>query len=77
MLKPIGLKLVCMGATDIEIDEAADYFETKMYWSHFNAETNVKIITECGFIFIWSKIITNSAFPKSSHLFVLECKNIL
>ncbi len=74
MLKPGGLLLACMGAMDIEIDEAADYLGTKMYWSHFDAETNTKIITGCGFHVLWSKIVEDSTFPGSSHLFVLARK---
>lgn len=74
ILKPMGLILLCMGATDIEIDEVEDYFGIKMYWSHFNDEINIKIITACGFKIIWSKIVADPTCPNSNHLFVLARK---
>ena len=74
MLEPKGLLLACMGAMDIKIDKAADYLGTTMYWSHFDAETNIKIITRCGFHVLWSKIVDDSTCPGSSHLFVLARK---
>lgn len=74
MLKPMGLILVCMGTTDIELEEAEDYLGTTMYWSHFDAETNIDLITKCGFKVLWSKIIADPTSPGSSHLFIYARK---
>ncbi len=74
MLKPMGLILVCMGAIDIEHDEAEDYLGSKMYWSHFDAKTNIDLITKCGFNILWSKIIADATCPGSNHLFIFARK---
>ncbi|MBU7009320.1 MAG: class I SAM-dependent methyltransferase [Theionarchaea archaeon] len=70
MLTPKGLLLLCMGADDIE-DDIADYWGVPMYWSHYDADTNIEMIKECGFSIFWSKIVEDSTDPESSHLFVL------
>ncbi len=81
MLRPPGLVLLCMGAGDLtdEIDE--NYLGTRMCWSHYDADTNIEMLKECGFNVIWSKIVTDSTDPGSAHLFVLaqkaECEDKL
>jgi ubiquinone/menaquinone biosynthesis C-methylase UbiE len=74
ILKPNGLVLLCMGSVDIQGDVAEDYYGAPMYWSHYDAETNIKMIKECKFNLIWSKIVTDSTYPESTHLFVLAKK---
>lgn len=71
MLKPKGLLLACMGSEDLEDDINEDYFSTTMYWSHYDVDTNTAMIEACGFTIIWSKIVTDSTYPESTHLFVL------
>ena len=71
MLKPKGLLLVCMGSEDLEDDISEDYCGTTMYWSHYGVDTNTAMIEACGFTIIWSKIVTDSTYPESTHLFVL------
>lgn len=73
MLKPKGLILVCMGADDLK-DDVAEYFGTRMYWSHYDADTNKRLITKCGFNIMLSRIVPDSIHPESSHLFVLAKK---
>ena len=74
MLKPGGLALLCLGANDIEHDIEEDYHGSPMYWSHFDAETNLRLIGEAGFEIILSKAIADSTYPASQHLFVLASK---
>ncbi|NVM31225.1 MAG: class I SAM-dependent methyltransferase [Candidatus Helarchaeota archaeon] len=74
MLKPSGLILLCLGATDIERDEIEDYFGTKMYWSHFDADTNIELIKACGFNLISVKLVADATSPGSNHLFILASK---
>lgn len=73
MLKPRGLLLVCMGADDLKND-VGEYFGTRMYWSHYDADTNMRLITRCGFNIMLSKIVPDCIHPESSHLFVLAKK---
>jgi SAM-dependent methyltransferase len=74
MLKPGGLALLCLGANNIEHDIEEDYHGSPMYWSHFDAETNLRLIVEAGFEIILSKAIADSTCPTSKHLFVLASK---
>ena len=74
MLKPSGLALLCLGADDLERDIAEDYLGARMYWSHYDAETNLNMIKECGFDIIWSRIVADATSLGSAHLFVLAQK---
>ncbi len=73
MLKPSGLVLLCLGADDLEKD-IQDYHGARMYWSHYDAETNLILIKEGGFDIIWSIVVADSTSPGASHLFVLAQK---
>ncbi|HEY42215.1 MAG TPA: methyltransferase domain-containing protein [Dehalococcoidia bacterium] len=76
MLKISGLALLCMGAGDLPEDIADDWLGTRLYWSHFDAETNLKMIVDCGFRIIWSRRITEQlVFGGGEHLFVLAQKD--
>jgi SAM-dependent methyltransferase len=74
LLKPSGLMLLCMGADDLEKD-IHDYHGTRMYWSHYDAETNLNMVKECGFDILWSRVVADSTSPGASHLFVLAQKD--
>lgn len=74
LLKPSGLALLCMGNGDLADDVATDYFGTTMYWSHYDAETNLRIMRDCGFQILWSKPITDTLDANATHLFVLAEK---
>jgi len=71
ILEPSGLALLCMGAGDLPTDVGEDYFGVRMFWSHYDADTNIKLLAECGFDIIWSKIVADESSPGSAHLFVL------
>lgn len=74
MLKPSGWVLLCLGADDLEKDIDEDYLGTRMYWSHYDAETNLNMVKECGFDIIWSRVVADDTSPGSAHLFVLAQK---
>jgi ubiquinone/menaquinone biosynthesis C-methylase UbiE len=57
MLKPVGLVLLSMGFSDSAVDIEEDFFGARMYWSHFDAETNLKMLADCGFNVVWSDIV--------------------
>ena len=73
ILKPAGLVLLCLGADDLEKD-IQDYHGARMYWSHYDAETNLNLVKEGGFEIIWSRMVADSTSPGASHLFVLAQK---
>ncbi len=77
MLKPGGLLLVCMGASDWA-GEVEEFYGAPMYWSHFDAETNLRMVREAGFAVIWSRMIADTLDPEnpSAHLFVLAQRRV-
>ena len=75
ILRPSGLALLCLGAGDLANDIDENYLGARMYWSHYDADTNIRMLQECGFNVIWSKIVADSTDPGSAHLFVLAQKN--
>jgi len=74
ILKPGGLALLCLGANDLENDLVDDYNGAPMYWSHFDAETNLNLLSTCGFDIICSELINDATSPVAHHLFVLAGK---
>ncbi len=72
MLKPGGLLLVCMGASDWP-GEVEEFYGAPMYWSHFDAQTNLRMVREAGFAVIWSRSVADMLDPENAsvHLFVL------
>jgi SAM-dependent methyltransferase len=74
MLKPGGFALLCLGAEHLIDDVDENYLGTRMYWSHYDAETYLKMLKECGFTIIWSRHVTDATCEGSGHLFVLSRK---
>lgn len=75
LLRPSGLALLCMGADDLERGIEEDFPGVRMYWSHYDAGTNLKMIRECGFNINWSEIVADNTSPGSTQLFILAQKN--
>jgi len=71
LLKPSGLALLCLGADDLEDDIVEDYLGVRMYWSHYDVETNLGLIASSGFELILSRVVADASCPGSGHLFVL------
>lgn len=74
MLKPGGLALLCLGAENLVDDIDENYLGTRMYWSHYDTETYLKMLSECGFSIIWSKRVEDATCEGAGHLFVLAQK---
>lgn len=74
MLKPGGLALLCLGAEHLIDDIDENYLGTRMYWSHYDTETYLKMLNECGFSIIWAKHVTDESCEGAGHLFVLAKK---
>jgi ubiquinone/menaquinone biosynthesis C-methylase UbiE len=74
MLKSGGLALLCLGAEHLIDDIEEDYLGTRMYWSHFDTKTYLKMLKECGFSMLWSKRVADETCEGAGHLFVLAKK---
>ncbi len=71
ILKPEGLALLCMGAADSPGDTEDEYQGTRMYWSHYDKETNVQMLRECGLEILWARVVVDPDGSGGGHLFVL------
>ena len=71
ILKPGGWALLCLGAEDLADDIDENYLGTRMYWSHYDTDTYLKMLKDCGFSVVWSKRIADETCEGSGHLFVL------
>jgi Methylase involved in ubiquinone/menaquinone biosynthesis len=74
MLKPGGLVMLCLGAESLIDDIDENYLGTRMYWSHYDTETYLKILNAVGFSIIWSKRVADDTCEAAGHLFVLAQK---
>jgi ubiquinone/menaquinone biosynthesis C-methylase UbiE len=70
-LKPNGLALLCLGAEHLIDDIDENYLGTRMYWSHYDTDTYLKMLIECGFSPVWSKFVGDGSCEGAGHLFVL------
>jgi ubiquinone/menaquinone biosynthesis C-methylase UbiE len=71
MLKPNGHALLCLGAEHLIDDIDENYLGTRMYWSHYDAETYLRMLKDCGFSLVWSKFVGDESFDAgANHLFV-------
>lgn len=73
-LRPGGLAILCLGAEDIEADVADDYFGQRMFWSHFDAPTYLKMLVDVGFAVDRHWFVQDESCPSANHLFVLAQK---
>ena len=74
MLKPGGYALLCLGAENLIDDIDENYLGTRMYWSHFDTDTYLKMLKDTGFSIGWSKRVSDETCEGSGHLFVLAQK---
>ena len=74
MLKPGGFALLCLGAEHLVDDIDENYLGTRMYWSHYDIATYLKMLKDCGFSVIWSKRVVDETCEGSGHLFVMAQK---
>ncbi len=73
MLKPGGFALLCLGADDLLENTEEDFHGNRMYWSDFDASTNLSMLEEIGFDIVLSKIVQDETYD-GKHLFVLAQK---
>lgn len=78
MLVPGGFLLASLGANDNPHDVEDDWLGAgaAMSWSHFDRETNLRLLREAGFEIIWDTLVTeDDAFGGGKHLFVLAMRS--
>jgi ubiquinone/menaquinone biosynthesis C-methylase UbiE len=73
MLKEGGYMMICFATVDEPGSVVDDFFGVKMYWSSFDAGTNVEMLKESGFEVVWIKLIFDDVTERQ-HLFVLTQK---
>ena len=74
MLKPNGLALLCLGAENLIDDIDENFLGTRMYWSHYDAKTYLRLLREYSFSLLWSKLVADESCEGAGHLFVLAQK---
>jgi len=74
ILKPGGVALLCLGAEHLVDDIEEDFFGARMYWSHYDRDTYLRMLTEIGFQIIWSRLVADESCEGAKHLFVLGQK---
>ena len=75
ILKPNGLALLCLGAENLIDDIDENYLGAGMYWSHYDTDTYLKMLKDCGFTIIWSKYVADGSCEGAGHLFLLVQKS--
>ena len=77
MLRTSGIALLCLGAENLANDIEEDFLGARMYWSHYDSETYLKMLKDSGFSIIWAKHIEDETCAGAKHLFVLAQKKVI
>jgi SAM-dependent methyltransferase len=71
VLVPGGHALLVLGAGDLPADhDENSWFGVPMYWSHFDADTNLELLARAGLEVEWNDIV-DDPMGHGRHLFVL------
>jgi ubiquinone/menaquinone biosynthesis C-methylase UbiE len=71
VLRRGGVALLCLGAEDVpEDDDAVSWLGTHMFWSHFDAETNLEMLRASRFDIIRHELVPDP-MDHGRHLFAL------
>jgi SAM-dependent methyltransferase len=71
VLAPAGHALLVLGARDLPADhDEESWFGVPMYWSHYDAETSVGLLSRVGFTVEWNDIVPDP-MGHGQHLFAL------
>jgi ubiquinone/menaquinone biosynthesis C-methylase UbiE len=74
VLRPGGLALLCLGAKDIPEDrDTESWLGTAMYWSHYDAPTNLELLRDAHFEVIADRVVADP-MGHGGHLFVLAVR---
>jgi ubiquinone/menaquinone biosynthesis C-methylase UbiE len=71
VVRPGGVALLCLGAGDApEDDDAESWLGTRMFWSHFDVETNLEMLRAAGFDVVLDEVVADP-MDHGRHLFAL------
>mgnify|MGYP001206771875 CR=1 FL=1 len=71
VLRPGGAALLCLGARDLAEDlDPESWLGTPMFWSHFDAETNLTLLGEAGYRVVFHRLVPDP-MGHGQHLFAL------
>lgn len=71
VLRPDGVALLCLGARDLAEDRDLDsWLGAPMYWSHFDAPTNLALLRDVGFDVVLDRLVPDP-MGHGEHLFAL------
>jgi len=71
VLRPDGVALLCLGARDLPADDDTEsWLGTHMFWSHFDAETNLEMLRASRFDIIRHELVEDP-MDHGRHLFAL------
>lgn len=71
VLLPGGIALLCLGAGDVAEDhDPESWLGAPMFWSHFDAETNLEMLRGSGFDIIQHELVEDP-MDHGRHLFAL------
>jgi SAM-dependent methyltransferase len=70
VLRPDGLALLCLGWSDNPEEHDPSWLGVPMYWSHFDAQSNLGLLTDAGFEIRWTRRVSDP-LDHASHQFVL------
>jgi ubiquinone/menaquinone biosynthesis C-methylase UbiE len=74
VLEAGGTALLCLGANDLPEDyDPQSWLGTPMFWSHYDAPTNLTMLGDAGFRIVWHRLITDP-MDHAHHLFVLATR---
>jgi SAM-dependent methyltransferase len=66
-----GHALLVLGTRDLLADHDEDsWFGVPMFWSHYDAETNLKLLSDAGFTVEWDAVVPDP-MGHGDHLFAL------
>jgi SAM-dependent methyltransferase len=70
VLRPGGIALLCLGARDLPENDDDSWLGTHMFWSHFDAQTNLEMLRAEPFDVVRDEIVTDP-LDHGNHLFAL------
>jgi SAM-dependent methyltransferase len=71
VLRPGAVALLCLGARDLpDDDDAHSWLGTHMFWSHFDAQTNLEMLRAAQFDVVRDEIVADP-MDHGHHLFAL------
>ncbi|MEO8181360.1 MAG: class I SAM-dependent methyltransferase [Deltaproteobacteria bacterium] len=71
-LRPGGAVLLSLGARNEPVRREENWHGAPMTWSHFDGETNLELLRQCGFDVVWSEV--EEWGGAEAHLFVVARK---